>query len=156
MRRIILCILAVVTISACKGSLEEEAMKQMEATIERAGGKTAGIETIYKTDSICVIHLNCERSGRNYKLEYIYILENKADEGLVRWELVRELDREKSIMECAKEAYDLHDWTDESYVGKLPERERKDAILLIEACIKAYMSGHKIDSKKEVYNPDNW
>jgi hypothetical protein len=156
MRKILLIIFAIIALSACKENIENVAIKQMEKTFERAGGETSGVETIYKTDSICIIHLNCERRGRYYKLEYIYILDKSGDEDLVRWELVRDLDKEKSIMECAKETYERHDWTDDSRVGKLPERERKDAILLIEACIKAYMSGHKIDKKKDVYNPDNW
>ena len=156
MKKAFLFVLILLALAACKGNLEEEAQKQMAVTVDQAGGKSSGIETIYTTDAICIIHLNGERRGKYYRLEYVYILDKKEDGELERWEMIRDLDKEKSIMEVAKEHYDLHDWTEDSYVGKLPERERKDAILMIQACINAYWCGHKIGKKKKVYNPDNW
>lgn len=153
--------LSLVSLYGCSSGLEGEAKKQMEETMKELAKDPSSIhisnvETKFNNDSICILHFKF--SGKNgfggvssSEIEYVYLI-NTRDGNKTKWEAVRKLDDEISVLSRAKEDYQEKKWEKiwESNKNKnLSDEDKKAWYIYFVADLGMLFNGREIDSKDD-------
>ena len=165
MKKIIGFLISTLFLISYSGNFESQAKEQMEKTFKElakdpSSVELSNIETQFKNDSICIIHLKF--SGKNgfgavssTKYEYIYckdISKNSIREAVVN------LEKDKSVLQSAKEMYK----DKEIYDAMINEEHKTDEeakafCIYFYAWMQTLASGRDVGEKSEDLNsPDNW
>lgn len=153
---LLLCMLAV--LCSCSQGLKNKAQKQMEKTMKNmakdpSSVNISNLKDMFNNDSICIFHFDFSAKNgfggvTSYPIEYVYLI----DDGKA-YEMVRNLNERKSIMEMSREEYQKKQWGKGSYLDKLPDDEKKAYIIYTKASILS-VGQDPIEYDKE--DVDNW
>lgn len=157
-------------ICSCSGSIENKAKEQLEKTVKEFAKDPSSIsinnlEVIFSDDSICIF--NFKLSGRNgfglistKNCEYVYLTKKKKNDKKPEeaYELLRDLDKKKSIMSIAKDLYKKIHRKEGSVASDMSEDEIKANYIHCTAYAHVLMYGREVvdGEKSDEKNISNW
>lgn len=158
----IMCLFALLLIISCSKGLESAAKEQMEKTMKELAKdpssiQISNVETKFNNDSICIIHFKL--SGKNgfggvssSNIEYVYMIKSK-DGVKSKWETIKKLDEEESILSQARKDYEEKKWETDTNKN-LSDDDKKAWYIFFTAEFNMMFSGRKVGAKDD--DVKNW
>lgn len=158
----ITCLFALLLIISCSKGLESAAKEQMEKTMKELAKdpssiQISNVETKFNNDSICIIHFKF--SGKNgfggvssSDIEYVYMI-NTKDGVKSKWESVRKLDENESILSLARKDYKEKKWETDANKN-LSDDDKKAWYIFFTAQFYMIFNGREVGAKED--DIKNW